>query len=581
MGEREDLIERINLVRQIKQNRANKAQQQQTTQNVESKIQERGPAPINVGPVDFARMHGILPSSGRVDDNMKKLQNIGSLFRREEAAVAAPIVELQRPGSLIDKGKRAVSAYGQALTGERTPELGDIGRQAGLPEGVSAAAGLVASMGLPTNLLTLGTGAPAIKATGAKVVKPITKIPSAGRSVIGDVSSSTIKDLRNIVKRRGGSKVFEHNIDKPQYVGDVLAPKVQQAYKSNADNLNKSVMKEMKIPSDLVSEVKKANIKSDIPVGDKIAQVIQTKLDEASKMFEDAFQKAPDNATVSINALKSKVGSVLREIGVIGEGGVVLPSIGKDPRIVNSIKEIYESLRKRTRLNLPKRIQKLEGTPEIRITPSSRKTPTGDIVRKTGTEGPVGTYSTGKVDPSARKSLKEASLFTNKLPIEQFKRMRFNLRQLLSGNPEADRLIMGILDVLDESAGTSGISGLRQARQAFKNAKMFQKKFSKYVDKANKAYEDFTNTTKIQNKLLTAQNLTKTNEKKDLLGLIGHAGDEIIDLLEANKIMAGSGTRTIGEKSGGGILGLIRKGAKKYIRKGEEKRALKVPAPKG
>lgn len=70
------------------------------------------------------------------------LKSLGGVAQRAEATVAAPFYEMPRGIPAMARGIK------QAITGERKYELGDIARQAGLPEPISAGIGLGLTGGL-------------------------------------------------------------------------------------------------------------------------------------------------------------------------------------------------------------------------------------------------------------------------------------------------------------------------------------------------------------------------------------------------------------------------------------------------
>lgn len=86
------------------------------------------------------------------------LQSLGGVAQRGEAAIANPLLEMGAGrGTYKDLLPRMAQGIKQGITGERLGELGDVGRQAGLPEPISAGLGLVGT-GLIGGVLSKGAG---------------------------------------------------------------------------------------------------------------------------------------------------------------------------------------------------------------------------------------------------------------------------------------------------------------------------------------------------------------------------------------------------------------------------------------
>ena len=168
-----------------------------------------------------------------------------------------------------------------------------------------------------------------------------------------------------------------------------------------------------------------------------------------------------------------------------------------DPGPISNLVDIFQQLKKRIRLNLPKRLEKLRATPEIRTI--GRETPTS-IFTRTGSE--AGTELTGRIAPEAQRSLREASRFTDQLDMASLSRLRLNLRNLISGDKSLDRLVLEAIDALETSAERAGIRGLKEARKQFKKAKEFEEKFLKFADRADKKAENLLDTQKLESKIL-------------------------------------------------------------------------------
>ena len=79
------------------------------------------------------------------------LKSLGGVLQRGESAIAAPFYEMPRGIPAMAKGVK------QAITGEKRYELGDIARQTGIPEPISAGLGLVGT-GILGGALAKGAG---------------------------------------------------------------------------------------------------------------------------------------------------------------------------------------------------------------------------------------------------------------------------------------------------------------------------------------------------------------------------------------------------------------------------------------
>ena len=115
---------------------------------------------------------------------LSELERTGETLAREEATFAEPLLNIIRDlkGPRFGEEQAGVDMLDDAVKGakgqtmsrfkkDRQAELGDIGREFGLPEGISASLGLLLSMGLPSNLATVGLAKVAQRGAGKKLIK--------------------------------------------------------------------------------------------------------------------------------------------------------------------------------------------------------------------------------------------------------------------------------------------------------------------------------------------------------------------------------------------------------------------------
>lgn len=163
-------------------------------------------------------------------DITRRNQNVAGLLQREESLATAPVLgALQTEGGILDKIKGGVKATGKALTGEEAPQLGDVPRELGAPEGVASTAGFVASLGLPSNLL-LG---------GPKILKPAKAIQetTAKSTAFALGRSEALKEAKQI----GFRKVLQE-----RFFDKNFPAKIQQRIESNISNLAESAADKFK-----------------------------------------------------------------------------------------------------------------------------------------------------------------------------------------------------------------------------------------------------------------------------------------------------------------------------------------------
>jgi hypothetical protein len=175
-----------------------------------------------------------IPTIGRmtssIGDIQRQMQDIPALLQREEAAVAGgvrPFLSPTKPEgeTFLQTLGKSLKGVKRGLTGERVVELGDIARERGATEPVAATAGLLASFGLPSTILTAGL------AKGAKPVqKAGQKLTKATGFLLG-IEPEAIESAQKIGFR---------NILKKEFFDKRFPAQIQQKIESNVDVLRKA-----------------------------------------------------------------------------------------------------------------------------------------------------------------------------------------------------------------------------------------------------------------------------------------------------------------------------------------------------
>lgn len=154
------------------------------------------------------------------------LGGLGGVMQRGQAAIAAPLMELQE--GFVSPARLGRAAW-RGLTGERLAELGDIPRKIGWPEPIAATIGFFSTMGLG-NLATQGrlvtSAKKATQFASSKLPKVMSKnylinrakLASSGLDDLHSGLSQQYDDMYNAIgnKRVNLAKVQEIADDLPQ-----------------------------------------------------------------------------------------------------------------------------------------------------------------------------------------------------------------------------------------------------------------------------------------------------------------------------------------------------------------------------
>lgn len=169
----------------------------------------------------FRSAIGLEPAAGV---GMSFLQGAGGLLQRGQAAIAAPLMELQK--GVVSPAKLGQAAL-KGVTGERLAELGDIPRQIGWPEPIAATIGFFSTMGLG-NLATQGrlvtSARKATQFASSKLPKVMSKNYLINRSKLAgsgveDLHAGLSQQYDDIYNAIGNKRV---NLVKVQEIADDL-----------------------------------------------------------------------------------------------------------------------------------------------------------------------------------------------------------------------------------------------------------------------------------------------------------------------------------------------------------------------
>lgn len=187
------------------------------------------------------------------------LKSLGGVAQRAEAAVANPFLEMgANKGTIGSLPYRMGKSIKQGITGEKLGELGDVARQAGLPEPVSAGLGL------------LGTGiVGGVLARGAGLTQKATDLGKLETSYGKDISKNIIKHTTGLTdeaiehgQTKGWDKILtKENLD--PNIGYNLVLKTKKGLQNFYRNLNKTYGEKLdEIASNVDLEVPIDNIKN-------------------------------------------------------------------------------------------------------------------------------------------------------------------------------------------------------------------------------------------------------------------------------------------------------------------------------
>ncbi len=173
------------------------------------------------------------------------LKSLGGIAQRGEATVAAPFYEMPRGIPAMAKGVK------QAITGEKRYELGDIARQARLPEPVSAGLGLLGT-GILGGAITKWVG------LGQKA-QNLTKLETTyGKDIAKNIISQTT-ELPTPLVERGMQRGWRRILTKANAKELDLPTKVSSYVMNSLDDITQNEYDEF---GKVLNKVKTGNVKA-------------------------------------------------------------------------------------------------------------------------------------------------------------------------------------------------------------------------------------------------------------------------------------------------------------------------------
>lgn len=276
--------------------------------------------------IPFSRPESIADAMNPVSFIKQGFQNLGAVAQREEAAIAGSGEEV-----LSGRAANAPKEFMRGLKGEQTTEFGDLLRRRGVDDDVASIGGFLASLVTPTNLvLTAATGGSNKLVTpklAEPVLKPVSKVPGILARFGANVETKPIKNLRNIMDRIGASKLFKGGVERPDYVGRELAPRVSKLAKESVESLEPNALRAIGVPEDVIEDavkVKKEYGLKKLPT-----------IDEADDFFEQVVNQDPFNGEIVPSQFKAKLGQSIAKL----EAG-----LGKEHPIVKSMRFMLDNL---------------------------------------------------------------------------------------------------------------------------------------------------------------------------------------------------------------------------------------------
>jgi len=276
--------------------------------------------------IPFSRPEGVMDAINPISGIKRGFQNLGAAAQREEAALAGAGEEV-----LSGRFKNAPKEFVRGLKGEQTTEFGDVLKRRGVDEDVAAAGGFAASLATPLNLLLTTVTGGSNKLITPKLVepvaKPLSKVPGILARFGANVETKPIKNLRNIMDRIGASKLFKGGVERTDYVGRELAPRVSALAKESVESLEPNALRAIGVPEDVIEDavkVKKQYGLKKLPT-----------IDEADDFFEQVVNQDPFNGEIEPSKFKAKLGQSISKL----EAG-----LGKEHPIVKSMRFMLGNL---------------------------------------------------------------------------------------------------------------------------------------------------------------------------------------------------------------------------------------------
>jgi len=346
----------------------------------------------------------------------------------------------------------------------------------------------------------------------------VSKAPGTAARFAANVPTAPVKDLRNILKRLGKEKVFGQSADTAEFVGQELAPRASGAISGRVKNLDPVALRASGLKDEAVEELLETSRKSGI-------KRLPT-TSEADSLFGKTIEDAPEDLNFNVSGLKDEIRDILLENGVIDDAGNAIPGLVKDNRGFEYLQNMLKGLKSRISKNKP--ITSL----------------IGDDVGKSG----------------------DALKFTDEIDKKSFIRTRANLLAQLTGDAQIDRHTYRVIAKLDDAAESAGVKGMSNAKASFKMSRTGAKAYT-FIDDP-KFVEN------VQGRLEEAS-IPKNVQTRELLKkLIGKDADEILDLVQSNRIL--TSPSALGRPEGAGFFASARGLARRGIRKFEEATAPKL-----
>lgn len=271
------------------------------------------------------------------------LKSLGGVAQRGEAAIANPF--------LMNEGKfqNPFTAIKQGITGERLGELGDVARQAGVPEPIAATLGLIG---------TAGIGGALSKAAGlSSKVNNLTKLETTyGKDVAKNIIRHTTELPMPLVERgmkRGWRKILTKGnaieLDLPTRISSSVVNSLDDIAQGEYDEFGK-VLKRVKTGSvkalDL-NQVVEDNLKLGGYLDEGYNPTLKTRgpvVNEVTDFIASARKnniKPTDNISVDvIQALKEKLRSFVPEKNWVGKNR----SLSSEQRLAKEISNKLDDL---------------------------------------------------------------------------------------------------------------------------------------------------------------------------------------------------------------------------------------------
>lgn len=233
---------------------------------------------------------------------LRTLSGASALVEGVPASIA---LDLQR-GRPQDIGQNLA----KTVTGQRTPQYGDVFKGSGAPDAVAAPLGLYSSMALSPG------GAAAMKSVGTGVAN----VAGKGIQGVGKLAAG------------GWDALKKSSAD---YVTSDVAPRAYKIYQDAVQKFTPEIQKfaeeKLNIPKSAIDTIKQSgvqNIQQTRQVlndsTDQIVQNVQKGFAAKDQAVADAYSKAfsnvPEGTVIHVDSTKRAMGALLRKAGYLGPG---------------------------------------------------------------------------------------------------------------------------------------------------------------------------------------------------------------------------------------------------------------------